>query len=175
MCFHKRLVFACNHHAWLNLTRPCALEQSFNRGEVDTGCDFKWSHGFDTISIQGSCSKCARVQASHKTRLSKAKEKIKALKAKLKTIQDVAETKDEEIPNQDSKQEEAGSQPDGTAVASEGAGSSFTSAGGGEDTEASSWEEGSLDETMEEVRVDPKHWPFHLAQRVAKRVAGEQV
>lgn len=164
MCFHKRLVFSCNHHAWLNLTRPCALEESFNRGEVDTGCGVKWSHGFDTVSIQASCRECARVQASHKTRLSEAKDRIKALKAKLKTIKEVGEAKDEETPtlDQDSKQEEAVSQPS-------------TSTGEGEDTEDSSWEDACLDENMEEVRVDPKHQSFHLPERIARRAAGEQI
>ncbi len=173
MCFHKRLVFACNHHAWLNLKRPCALEESFNRGEVDMGCTVKWSHGFDTISIQACCRKCIRVQASHKNRLSEAKEKIKALKAKLKTIKEVAEAKDEETPDQDLTQE-PGTQPGGTAEGSEEAVPS-TPAGGGEDTEDSSWEDGSLDETMEEVRVDPKHHVFHLPLRIAKQAAGEQI
>ncbi|AEO65462.1 uncharacterized protein THITE_27672, partial [Thermothielavioides terrestris NRRL 8126] len=80
MCFHRRVVFGCGHHAWQGLTRPCEREKAFNRGEVDTGCSVMWSHGFDTTRVQEDCAKCKDTKAGQEFRLGVVKEQIKALK-----------------------------------------------------------------------------------------------
>ncbi len=144
MCFHRRIVFSCNHHVWLDITRPCPVEESFNRGEADTGCSVRWSHGFDTIRIQSSCVKCLERQAGEQFRLGAVKDQIKVLKEHLRRIKEVEDIKDDDWLSLDSEQENAKS--DETSPS-----------GVTEDTDDTLVEEVSLDKTLEEVRVDPKH------------------
>ncbi|KAK4240670.1 hypothetical protein C8A03DRAFT_31160, partial [Achaetomium macrosporum] len=95
MCFHKRLLFGCSHYEWLGLTRPCELEESYNRGEVQVGCSVKWSHGFDTIRIEDKCPECAEKGANDNYRLGVLKEQIKVLKEHLRLIKGVPEIKED--------------------------------------------------------------------------------
>ncbi len=107
MCFHRRLVFSCNHHAWLGITRPCPVEESFNRGEIDMGCSVQWSHGFDTIRIQSGCPKCLERQTGEQFRLGLIKDQIKVLKDHLMTIKGEEAIKDGDWLSLDSVLENA--------------------------------------------------------------------
>ncbi|KAK4131737.1 hypothetical protein BT67DRAFT_444524 [Trichocladium antarcticum] len=95
MCYHSRLVFGCSHHAWLGVSRPCELEKAFGRGEVNTGCSTKWSHGFDTTRIPQKCRRCVRSEARQGYRLSVVKNQIKALKEQLQMIRGVPASTDD--------------------------------------------------------------------------------
>ena len=144
MCFHRRLVFSCNHHAWLGITRPCPVEESFNRGEVDTGCSVRWSHGFDTIRIQSGCPKCLERQAGEQFRLGVVKDQIRVLKEHLGMIKGAEAIKDDDWLSLDSEREDAKLQDTSPSAVTE-------------DTDDTLVEEVSSDETMEEVRVDFKY------------------
>ena len=157
MCFHSRLVFGCNHHAWLGISRSCDLEKSFDRGEVNTGCGVMWSHGFDTVRIEATCPRCAESQASQNFRLGVVKDQIRVLNERIKMIKGFSEITDEERLNLDSEQ---GSDDAVTSVSTE-------------DTGNTSLEDGYLSEVLEEVRFDPKHFPLMLSQIVAGRMVGE--
>ncbi|KAK4142609.1 uncharacterized protein C8A04DRAFT_13066 [Dichotomopilus funicola] len=95
MCFHRRLVFTCSHHAWLNLTKACDTEASFERGNTDTGCSIRWSHGYDTIRVQDKCAKCAGTQQGDSYRFGVVKDQIQALKEHLKLIKGDRQIKEE--------------------------------------------------------------------------------
>ncbi|KAK4033999.1 hypothetical protein C8A01DRAFT_39517 [Parachaetomium inaequale] len=165
MCFHRRLVFACSHHAWLGLTRPCELEQSFDRGDVDTGCSARWSHGFDTVRMQAKCPRCTKTQEGHRFRFGIVKDQIAVLKEHLRLIKGASEIKEREWLHMDSAvQDDAKS--DGT----EEEGADASSSGETGDTSVEGGVE-CLDEAMEEVRVDPKHETLRLPQIVAARTA----
>jgi hypothetical protein len=165
MCFHRRLVFACSHYAWLGLTRPCELEQSFDRGDVDTGCSAMWSHGFDTVRVQDNCARCTKAQKSHSYRFGIVKDQIAVLKEHLRMIKGASEIKEREWLHMDAAvQDDAESKSDGTE------GADASSSGETDDTSVDGEVE-CLDEAMEEVRVDPKHFPLKLPQLVAGRVA----
>lgn len=87
MCFHRRLIFSCNHSAWLGLTRACEAE-----GEAGTaGCGVMWSHGYDTVRVGAACAGCAARRAGQDRRLGEVKRQIRALKARLRTIRGVLE------------------------------------------------------------------------------------
>lgn len=87
MCFHRRLIFSCNHSAWLGLTRACEGE-----GEAGTaGCGVMWSHGYDTVRVGAACAGCAARRAGQDRRLGEVKRQIRALKARLRTIRGVLE------------------------------------------------------------------------------------
>ncbi|KAK4243242.1 hypothetical protein C7999DRAFT_44910 [Corynascus novoguineensis] len=166
MCFHRRLVFDCAHHAWLGVTRPCELEASFYRGEVDTGCRVRWSHGYDTIRIKTKCRKCIQVQEKTSFRFGIVKGRLKVLKERLalikgeplKSVEEACSAMRDDGRSDIAKEEPAGA-------------SSWPSSshGIGETTNTSlaeMWceeQSGCLEETMEEVRVDPKHRTLELA------------
>ncbi|KAK4154648.1 hypothetical protein C8A00DRAFT_14222 [Chaetomidium leptoderma] len=162
MCFHKRLVFACSHHAWLGVTQPCELEEAFNRREVNTGCSVMWSHGYDTIRIQAKCPKCAKTQAGHGFRFGIVKDRIKVLKEHLELIKGLAGKKDKVDSKQEQDQDvQSDDTNEGNATSS--------LPGGTKDTGDASFDDGC--ETMEEVRVDPKHWPLKLGRLVTGQLA----
>lgn len=170
MCFHRRLVYTCSHHVWLQITRPCAAEESFDRGEADTGCGVRWSHGFDTVRVQIPCPACVAQHTAHTSRLGAVKDQIKALKEQLKTIKGPEAVKGDAWLGG----EEGGSEGQGVAaavVAVDETGSDEAVLSGSEQTDETliEEEEGCLDESMEEVRVDPKHWPFKLPLVIAER------
>ncbi|KAJ4290128.1 putative endonuclease lcl3 [Collariella sp. IMI 366227] len=111
MCYHRRLLFACSHYAWLNLTRPCVVEKSFSRGKTDVGCAVKWSHGFDTIRVQKDCPKCAATREDDSFRLSVIKDQIQALKEQLRLIKCV-----EGLEGQTSEDDQNGEGEDSSEV-----------------------------------------------------------
>ncbi|KAL2129850.1 hypothetical protein VTI74DRAFT_7216 [Chaetomium olivicolor] len=108
MCYHRRLLFACAHYAWLNLTRACAVEASFCRGEADVGCAVKWSHGFDTIRVQRHCPRCVAARTDDDFRLGVVKEQIQVLKEQLRLIKEVAalEAAREDVDGAEEKRDE---------------------------------------------------------------------
>ncbi|KAK4230975.1 hypothetical protein QBC38DRAFT_355589 [Podospora fimiseda] len=87
MCLHKRVVYTCNHSAFLELCKPCPVEQSFIRGEVTTGCSQMWSHGFDAFRVGENCAQCAATIKKENDKLALIKEQLKLLKNKLQEIQ----------------------------------------------------------------------------------------
>ncbi|KAH6854622.1 hypothetical protein B0I37DRAFT_441600 [Chaetomium sp. MPI-CAGE-AT-0009] len=101
MCFHRRLVFDCSHHAWLGITQRCEVEEAFDRGEYNVGCSVRWSHGYGTIRIQLKCPRCTMQQKGDGSRLSLVKDQIKALKEQLKAIKGDTKIKEEEWLNMD--------------------------------------------------------------------------
>jgi hypothetical protein len=172
MCFHHRLVFSCSHHAWLGVTQPCAVEESFNNYVIDTGCNVRWSHGYDTIRTQAKCRKCSNTEKGHSFRFGIVKDQIKVLKEHLKLIKGAAKIKDEEWLNMDSKK----AQPDGTKDGDATAASSLPVTP--EEPGATSVDGGSgadLCEIKEEVSADPKHWPLKLPKIVAARTVTVQL
>ncbi|KAL2024170.1 hypothetical protein VTK56DRAFT_9326 [Thermocarpiscus australiensis] len=167
MCFHKRLIFGCGHYAWLGISRPCEVEQSFNRGEVDTGCNAMWSHGYDAIRVQKDCPRCAKLKKRQELRLGVVKERLKAIKEQVKQIKGIPEVEDDEKMSPDS---EAGSHSDNTAEddASRCASSPVKT----DDTGNTSLEElDHANESMDEVRFDPKRRPLKLPQMVGEQKA----
>ncbi len=120
MCFHRRLVFSCNHHVWLGITRPCPVEESFDRGEIDTGCSVRWSHGFDTVRIQSECPKCLERQAGEQFRLGVIKDQIKVLKEHLRMIKGEEAIKDGDWLSLDSVLEDAKSDKTSPSAVTEG-------------------------------------------------------
>jgi hypothetical protein len=171
MCFHRRLVFSCSHYAWLGVTQPCAVEESFNNHVIDTGCSVRWSHGHDTIRTQAKCPKCADAEESHNFRFGIVKDQIKVLKEHLKLIKGTTKIKDEEWLNKDSEQPEPDEPKDGDATDT----SSLPVTP--EESGAVSFDEGcgaGLEETREEVSADYKHRPLKLPAIVAARMATVQ-
>jgi hypothetical protein len=175
MCFHRRLVFTCSHHAWGGLTQPCVVEKAFDSSERDEGCGVRWSHGIDTVRIQTKCPACVRTQADDKYRFGVVKEQIKVLKEHLELIRGVdgdGEKEKDVEKEEDVKGEEDASLSSSSAAS--GSSSSDSVGGGSEDTGDTSLAEGGCegwDETIEEVRVDPNHRPLKLPQIVAERMA----
>lgn len=181
MCFHRRLVFGCAHYAWLGITQPCKIEAAFDRGETDTGCDVKWSHGYDTIRVQTKCLACIQAQEGTNFRLGIVKEQLKVLKEHLALIKgeqlgSVQKAKEEE---KDGCGLDAEPRNDGQSAATKETGANATPAsppGSSGENAATPLEEGwleehvnLLDEIMEEVRVDPKHRSLKLPSIVAAR------
>ncbi|KAL2159323.1 hypothetical protein VTH06DRAFT_2758 [Thermothelomyces fergusii] len=192
MCFHRRLVFGCAHHAWLGVTRPCKAEMSFDSGESDTGCSVRWSHGYDTIRVQVQCLACVRAREGTNFRFGIVKEQLRVLREHLELI------KGGPLESVQEKKEEGGEQEEGNAPAPDaelrGDGQSDVTKKKGADASSPSspppcdsdgivaallgeeWlveQLGRLDEVMEEVRVDPKHRTLKLPSIVAARVEGE--
>lgn len=179
MCFHRRTLFTCNHHAWGALTEPCDVEKAFERGERDKGCDVRWSHGFETVRVQMKCAECAMTQAAQEYRFGVVKEQIKVLNEYLQMIKGIEENEGQE-GNPDGKgekkEEDAKGEGDDPMSSLDAFASSSSSSidGDSEDTGDTSVNEGGCegcDETMEEVRVDPDHRPLKLPQIVAERKA----
>ncbi|AEO54444.1 hypothetical protein MYCTH_2089049 [Thermothelomyces thermophilus ATCC 42464] len=141
MCFHRRLVFGCAHHAWLGITRPCETEASFDRGETDTGCGVRWSHGYDTIRVRAKCRTCIKAQEGTSFRLGIVKEQLKALREHLTLIKgeslETVREEEEKEKGKEKNEEWLGEQL------------------------------GRLDEVMEEVRIDPKHRALKLPSIVS--------
>jgi hypothetical protein len=91
------------------------------------------------------------------------KDKLKALKEHLEKIKRPSATQNGNRPSVGSGQQDV--QSDGKKE---------EEAPSAEETEHSNEmlaDEDWLSETLEEVRVDPKHWPFQLPQTVAGRLA----
>jgi hypothetical protein len=171
MCFHRRLVFSCSHHAWLGVTQPCAIEESFNNHVIDTGCSVRWSHGYDTIRTQAKCPKCANTEEGYSFRFGIVKDQIKVLKEHLKLIKGTAKIKDEEWLNKDSEEAEPGGPKDGDTAAA----SSLPVIP--EEPGAKSFDGGcgaGLEEIRQGVSADYKHWPLKLPAIVAARMATVQ-
>lgn len=168
MCFHRRLVYTCSHHVWLQITRPCAAEESFHRGEADTGCCVRWSHGFDTVRVQIPCPACVAQQTVHTSRLGAVKDQIRALKEQLKTMKGPEAVKGDEWLGGEGGLEGRGVAA-AVVVANETGNDEAVLSGSEQTDEPLIEEEGCLDATMEEVRVDPKHWPFKLPFVIAER------
>ncbi|KAL2175412.1 uncharacterized protein P884DRAFT_279217 [Thermothelomyces heterothallicus CBS 202.75] len=141
MCFHRRLVFGCAHHAWLGITRPCETEASFDRGETDTGCSVRWSHGYDTIRVRAKCRTCIKAQEGTSFRLGVVKEQLKVLKEHLALIKGEPL---EAVQEEEEKEK-----------------------GKGKNEEWLGEQLGRLDEVMEEVRIDPKHRALKLPSIVS--------
>ncbi|KAK4127078.1 hypothetical protein N657DRAFT_687428 [Parathielavia appendiculata] len=185
MCFHGRLVFSCRHYAWLGVTQPCSVEKAFDRGETDTGCGVRWSHGFDTVRVQQQCAGCTQTRTKTEYRFGVVKERIKVLKGHLKLIKGVVvggQTKDEKGQGVDHVNEEKDGEKEESAHSAEcdspgekssAAASSGSSAAESENTGDTSLEDGcgGFDEIMEEVRVDSKHRPLKLPRIVAEGTA----
>ncbi|KAK4103072.1 SNase-domain-containing protein [Parathielavia hyrcaniae] len=89
MCFHRRLVFSCSHHAWLGVTQPCSVEKAFDRGEADTGCGARWSHGFDTVRVQQQCAGCVQARAGAEYRFGVVREQLRVIREHLELIKGV--------------------------------------------------------------------------------------
>ena len=174
MCFHKRLIFpTCNHSAFLFLTRPCAVEQAFARGEVDVGCSSVWSHGYDTIRVSGLiCPQCAERKAKEDVRVGEVKERLRGLREKL----GLGKVGGSESQGEGEKD---GSESAGSGSVPPGSGSGSGSVSADEMGERiSSEEDGDSDdefanEVMEEVRYDPDHRSFKLPVVIAERKAEE--
>ncbi|KAK3996524.1 hypothetical protein QBC44DRAFT_232127 [Cladorrhinum sp. PSN332] len=81
MCLHKRVVYSCNHWAFLELSKPCPVEQSFIQGKGKTGCSQMWSHGFDAVRVGESCTKCAAAIRKENYKLGLVKEHLKQITA----------------------------------------------------------------------------------------------
>ncbi|KAL2165941.1 hypothetical protein VTG60DRAFT_3583 [Thermothelomyces hinnuleus] len=194
MCFHRRLVFGCAHHAWLGITRPCETEASFDRGETDTGCSVRWSHGYDTIRVQAKCRTCIKAQEGTSFRLGIVKEQLKALKEHLALIKgEPLETVQEEEEKEKEKGKgkekngldlDAAPRDDGQSGVTKGKGANASPSSSpscdSDDIVATLLGEewlggqlGRLDEVMEEVRVDPKHRTLKLPSIVAARMETE--
>lgn len=87
MCFHARLLYSgCNHSVFLEASRPCQVEKAFDCGEVDTGCSQMWSHGFNTVKVDGNCTKCTATACKMSYKLSVVKEQLKFLSNQLQDI-----------------------------------------------------------------------------------------
>ncbi|KAK4195785.1 hypothetical protein QBC40DRAFT_343221 [Triangularia verruculosa] len=128
MCFHKRLLFACSHYAWLTTPEsivPCEVEKRFTRGCVagyngnpdgdandsenetmselcgdtsslpqptpaasgpEEGCNQMWSHGFFTTRVGEDCQSCVRKSRRRQSKISEAREVIRALKTNLEKM-----------------------------------------------------------------------------------------
>lgn len=184
MCFHRRLVFSCSHHAWLSLTKRCETEESFERGDIDTGCSIRWSHGYDTVRVQDKCTKCAGTQQGDSYRFGVVKDQIQALKEHLKLIKGDRQIKEEAWLNGDVSSARPGEQDgdDGGGEKGQDAGDSlYSSSSPGETGRLSGGtmvgeEVGDVMEFRDEkVRPDPKHWPMKLPSFAATRVVGEVI
>jgi len=94
MCFHARLLYSgCNHSVFLEASRLCPTEKAFDRGEVDTGCSQMWSHGFNTVKVDGNCAKCTATACKTNYKLSVIKEQLKFLSGQLQGISKRAKSK----------------------------------------------------------------------------------
>lgn len=153
MCYHRRLIFGCNHHAWLEITKPCEVEEAFNSGQADTGCDRQWSHPFHVIRIQSKCGQCVKRQKGDNFQLGTVKDRIKAIKERLERIKGK-----KELPSIDTVLQESES------GAKEGA-----------DDTSSLLEEmaDTSDKEYRAVEEDPKHWPLKLPSIIAERETKE--
>ena len=60
MCFHKRFVFTrCGHSAWAeNPFKICAVEEAFNRGMQNEGCESMWGHRYLAHKLDSKCEGC---------------------------------------------------------------------------------------------------------------------
>ncbi|KAK0668111.1 hypothetical protein QBC41DRAFT_226831 [Cercophora samala] len=93
MCFHKRLLFACSHYAWLMTPEsiiPCGVERRFMRGaaiESDNDrCGQMWSHGFYTIKVGDDCRSCVDKKRRRESRIVEVKEVIRSLRVNLERM-----------------------------------------------------------------------------------------
>ncbi len=138
--------------------QPCSAEEDFQSGKTSTGCNQMWSHGYDTFRVQHKCHKCVDELAIRQFRFGVVKDQLKVLKEHLELIKGQPATNDDDAKHnkQDAQSEEQDT--------------SLTEAtDDGDDTLVY---QDSVSESMEEVRVDPKHRPFRLPQVViARRLA----
>ncbi|KAL2119005.1 hypothetical protein VTJ04DRAFT_5964 [Mycothermus thermophilus] len=88
MCYHRRLVFTCMHYAWQAgpPTQPCERERAFQNGEVETGCDERWSHGYDTVRVRSPCEACEKQKAEDARRVAAVKEKIREVRVEIERV-----------------------------------------------------------------------------------------
>ncbi|KAK4674128.1 putative endonuclease lcl3 [Podospora pseudopauciseta] len=120
MCFHKRILFACSHYAWLTTpeaTIPCEVERRFLRGGMpesdndnehetmsetgggfdkqnllpEEGCNQMWSHGFHTVKVGEDCRSCVYKRRRKESMIGEVKEVIKSLRVNLERITTGAE------------------------------------------------------------------------------------
>lgn len=79
MCHHYRLVYGCNHHAWLAKARSCVIEKRFEAGLSDEGCSVMVSHPLKTTRICRGCPDCEKKKASTDAKIEKIKSLLKTL------------------------------------------------------------------------------------------------
>ncbi|KAE9372241.1 hypothetical protein N431DRAFT_456979 [Stipitochalara longipes BDJ] len=60
MCWHRRIIYSCNHYAWGAEITPCALEKLYRAGEWSETCDTMNSHPLHSLTTQKPCKKCER-------------------------------------------------------------------------------------------------------------------
>lgn len=174
MCFHRRVLFRCNHFVWLGISRSCDTEKEFKRGKTDVGCTVMWSHGFDTVRVQLKCPSCTAAEERDGFKLEVLKDRISVLKEYLQRIKGLPEVTEEEWLNPET---EPGPTSEDTAddAAAESRSGSSEEPGETADTGNTSIADDEAKDSAptRQTEVDPRHRPFRLPQRIVERMAQE--
>lgn len=174
MCFHRRLIFGCNHFVWLGILQPCEIEKAFQHGRLDLSCDIMWSHGYGTIRISEKCPQCTTNLANDRSRFWELKGRIKALKEKLNSIKGTSDVKEGEWLNLET---DPGANSD--RITEDGTAASCSPPEETAITRDTSFQDDSADksesmedmEDLEVIYVDPKLRPFKLPECILERMA----
>lgn len=73
MCWHRRIIFSCNHYKWGTEVGPCTLQKLHSAGEWTEPCDTMNSHPLHSLTVQRMCKKCERKKAKLEGTMSRMK------------------------------------------------------------------------------------------------------
>lgn len=84
MCYHKRVVFQCNHSSFGKMTRKCFLQLAYENGECESPCGKRDFNPIQSIKVQVLCHGCSVKVTDQIHKIATIKQKIAEAKAKLK-------------------------------------------------------------------------------------------
>lgn len=89
MCYHKRVVFQCNHSSFGKMTRKCFLQLAYKNGECEFPCGKRDFNPLQSIKVQVICHGCSVKVADQVHKIASIRQKIAEAKAMLKVNVDV--------------------------------------------------------------------------------------
>ncbi|PMD26598.1 hypothetical protein NA56DRAFT_539922, partial [Hyaloscypha hepaticicola] len=83
MCWHRRVIFSCNHFKWGGEVRPCAVQKLYIAGEWSESCETMNSHPLHSLTVQTMCKKCEQQRAKLEGTISRTRLLMKELNESL--------------------------------------------------------------------------------------------
>jgi hypothetical protein len=94
MCWHRRVIFSCNHFQWGAEVHSCVVQKLYISGEWTESCETMNSHPLHSLTVQTMCKKCERKTAKLEGTMSRTKLLMKDLNESLTRLKREVKRKD---------------------------------------------------------------------------------